>query len=221
MSRQRRYFKALLKTEDGAVLEEGYACILHQNRAVEFRSGFVPLMKFGTTAHIVRVMEDQETHCFTGQVYLSSPKLLRIINVSDKLLAEAELALSVETSIHAKLSPVLSQAETFHLPIGKLIKFEAEIYSISMTTIKFTSNEKFAVGAQLNIGTEDPVHLKKVLVEVFQTIDFGKEKNGYRCRILSMPEQSKTNLSEYLEKLNQIFPVIEVDDEDEPEEDRI
>lgn len=221
MSRQKRYFKALLKTENGAVLEEGYACILHQDRAVEFRSGFVPLMKFGTTANIVRVMENQETHCFTGQVYLSSPKLLRIVNVNDKLLADAELALSVETSIHAKLSPVLSQAETFHLPIGKLIKFDAEIYSISTTTIKFISSEKFAIGAQLLINTDVPVHLKKVLVEVFQTIDFGKEKNGYRCKVLSLPEPSNVNLSEYLESLNQIFPVIEVDDEEDSEEDRI
>jgi hypothetical protein len=89
-----------------------------------------------------------------------------------------------------------------------------------MTTIKFTSNEKFAVGTQLFISTEDPVHLKKVLVEVFQTIDFGEEKAGYRCKILSLSESSNTNLSEYLEKLNQIFPIIEVDEED-AEEDRI
>ena len=173
-------------------------------------------MKLGSTAKIVRVMNDQETHCFIGKVYLSSSKLLRIVNVNDKLLAEVELALSVETSIKAKLSPVLSMAETFHLPIGKLIKFDADVYSISMTTIKFTSTEKFAVGAQLTITTEEPVQMKKVLIEVYQTIAFGQEKNGYRCKILSLPEPASTNLTEYLSKLNQIFPeYIEEEDEDE------
>lgn len=216
MSRQRRYFKAILKTEGDRILEDGYACILHEERAVQFRSAFVPLMKLGSTAKIVRVMNDQETHCFIGKVYLSSSKLLRIVNVNDKLLAEVELALSVETSIKAKLSPVLSMAETFHLPIGKLIKFDADVYSISMTTIKFTSTEKFAVGAQLTITTEEPVQMKKVLIEVYQTIAFGQEKNGYRCKILSLPEPASTNLTEYLSKLNQIFPeYIEEEDEDE------
>lgn len=206
MSRQRRYFKATLKTEDDTILEDGYACIIHEERAVQFRSAFVPLMKLGSTAKIVRIMNDQETHCFIGQVYLSSSKLLRIVNVNDKLLTEVELALSVETSIQAKLHPVLSMAETFHLPIGKLIKFDADIYSISMTTIKFTSTEKFSIGAQLTVSAESPVQLKKVLVEVYQTIDFGQEKHGYRCKILSLPEPSCTNLTEYLSKLNQIFP---------------
>lgn len=214
MSRQRRYFKAILKTEDDIVLEEGYACILHEERAVQFRNAFVPLMKLGTTAKIVRVMDDQETHCFIGQVYLSSSKLLRIVNVNDKLLTEVELALSVETSIKAKLRPILPMAETFHLPIGKLIKFDAEVYSISMKTIKFTSTEKFSVGAQLSITTDSPIQLKKVPVEVYQIIEFGHEKTGYRCRILSLPEPSNTNLTEYLSKRNQIFPEYIEEEED-------
>lgn len=215
MSQQRRYFKAVLKTDEDFILDEGYACILHDERAVQFRSAFVPLMKLGKPAKIVRIMNDEETHCFIGQVYLSSSKLLRIVNVNDKLLADAELSQAIETSIKAKLSPVLHKAETFHLPIGKLIKFDADVFSISMKNIKFTTTEKFTVGTQLTISTDDQLQLKKVPIEVYQIIEFGHEKTGYRCHILSLPEPSNTNLTEYLSKRNQIFPAYIEDAVDE------
>lgn len=201
-----RLFKAVLKSEGDLFLENGRARINFDDKSVEFRNEFVPLMKFGTVAKVIRIIGDEETHCFTGKVYLSSRKLLRIVDVKDQILAEAELSLANNTSIKAHVTPVIDDSPLFRTPLKKLVRFDIDIYSISMSDMKFSSAENFNVGERLLVASESPVHMKKVLIEVEKLLLFGENATGHHCRIVSLPEQSSRNLSEYMSKLNQYFP---------------
>lgn len=208
-----RFFSAVLKTEDDQFLERGRARVQPEDRSVEFRSDFVPLMKFGTPAKIVRILNEIETHSFMGTVYLSSKNYLRLVNVTDEMLTDQELGLSIMTEIPAKLTPMLSSSEMFHLPLRGLIRFDAEIYSISLTSIKFSCTEEFLIGDRLMVQTEEPVELNKAVVEVYQIVAFDTACSCYRCNIVSLPEPCASALSAYLARENQIFP----DDDDEGE----
>lgn len=197
-----QYFPALLKTEDDRLLEEGMAYILLEERAVEFSNDFVPLLKLGTRAKIVRIMDDVETHCFIGRTYLSSRELLRIVDVSDSMLAQAELDMAVDITIPARIQPI----ESVHGPL-RPGWVPIDIYSISMTGMKFTSLSQFEVGQRMTVQSNGPVALRGVVVEIYQIISLGRPVTGYRCHILSMPEQTQRVLAAHLEGLNQVFPV--------------
>lgn len=191
-------FPAVLKSEDDRVLAEGLANISLENKSVEFHNQFVPLLPFDSLAKICRIKEELETHCFVGKVYLSSPTLLRIVNVNEKLLAEAALEVLQSISVKAFVSPITEQRKFLNYANQRSLKFEVNIFSISLHEIRFVSKSDFQEGEHLLVHfIPPPLTLKKVLVEVIQLLLFG-EKTVYRCNILHLPHTAREELSEYL-----------------------
>lgn len=201
-----RPFKALLKSVDNRLLATGMARISFDNQSVDFRSDFIPLLKMGVPAKVVRVIDKEETHCFDGSVYLSSKKLLRLVDVKDQILADVELELMATTAISAVVVPHITESRLFRSPLGRLLRFDVSIYSISTTSVKFTSAERFEVGEQLLLRSDTPVQLRKVLLEVYQIISFGDKVTGHRCKVLTLNEQSRKSLGEYMGRMNHFFP---------------
>ncbi len=196
-------FEAVLKTEDDRILETGVACISAEDQSIEFKNEFVPLLKLGSTAKIVRIEDEREIHCFTGQVYLSSRRLLRIISISDELFPEAFNYLWLNTSIHAKIFPATSNVAPVYGEESS--GFDAEVYYVSLKNIKFTSKKQFHVGQKLYLYAHEPIGLDMVELEIFQIISFGKNVVGYRCKIASLSEPCCSSLKSYLEKYNRPF----------------
>ncbi|MEM1485301.1 hypothetical protein V6615_10540 [Oscillospiraceae bacterium PP1C4] len=198
-----RYFDAILKTEDDKFLEIGTACVSIEDQSIEFKNEFVPLLKLGEIVKIVRLDDNVETRSFTGEVYLSSRRLLRIVSAVDTILPGAINYLSLNTSISGQVALIPAGDSFLQQPSTK--GFDAEIYYLSTKTIKFTTKKQFKIGQRLLLRSEDPVVLDMVALEIYQTILCGSNATGYRCNVLYIPEPAYGNLREYLEKSNLLF----------------
>ncbi len=196
---QKNYFTALLKSPDGKLLSEGYACGNARGKYVEFESDFVPIMSFGEKAQIVRMVNDTETHVFTGTVYLCSPDLMRIVDVDGELLTQLELAETMqELALEGKVSPLMYKKGFLQFATEKLIKFDAHIFAISLSQIKFVSSEPFAEGERLVLSITEPIAVSGIEVEVMQNLLFGEGQSGYRCNIVKLEEPGYSVLAQYL-----------------------
>lgn len=94
-----------------ARLTAGYnhTCVMGQGRlvpgqnAVEFTGDFIPLMPLNTAAKIEWLLGETTLADFTGRVYLSSPQLLRLVEVDPAVLAAHRPVFAVNTQLAAGL----------------------------------------------------------------------------------------------------------------------
>lgn len=196
------YFNAVLKTDKDLFLEVGTACVYVESESVDFKNEFVPLMKLGETAKVVRTDGSDETQSFVGKVYLSSRKLLRIVSVKDYILPNAAKHLSVTVPIQAVVTPVT-------LLTRKHKTAYAILHFLSMHTIKFTCREKFEPGQKLLItipsSTPGGAAMRDISVSVYKNIIFGENETGYHCTVLDIPAPCVPMLRTYLELENVLF----------------
>lgn len=195
-------FKAILKTWDDQPLEEGYASVCIEKRTVDFQNEFVPLLSMGSTVKILQLQGDREIHCFIGQVYLSSRRLLRVVSVSDDLLTEEEKRLPVEVDIQSRLR--LENGRTIGLRGSGA--YTARIYSLSPELLKFTCPLQLRTGSRVSLEFDQPFLLTGLEVEVYQSILFGESSSGYLCRVQSAPEADLLRLNEFVERHNRSLP---------------
>lgn len=204
--------KAYLKTEHGELLETGYANISVSNKTVDFVNDFVPLLKLDSRVKIICVIKDPlqnrylESHCFTGDVYLSSQKLLRIINVDDYIVNGAEKNLTVDTTLPARAS-ILPESSSLSARFPIIRRWsEASVYLVAVESLRFTSHRQFEKGQKVCIQMKNgPLILDEVVVEIYETILFGSKLTGYRCNIVTISESDKANLYDFVRKANLIF----------------
>ncbi len=97
-------FDAILRSQEGEDIARGEAHISMAQKAVTFESDFVPLYPIGTPMQIVRLHQEKEIHRFSGKVYLSDKKLMRIVAVKDELLPGSEYFYSDKMNFPAILS---------------------------------------------------------------------------------------------------------------------
>lgn len=106
--------KALLKSADNSLLEKGYASVSLGDATADFTGEFVPLYKIGTVMKIICIEKGHSTHVVTGKVYLSSPKLLRLIDINCQLIDGAENYLTVsDIAIPTKIRSNISRTGIF------------------------------------------------------------------------------------------------------------
>ncbi len=191
-------FPALLKTDKDDILEEGIAYISKEENAVEFTNEFVPLMKLGATAKIVRIEKDYETHCFEGSVYLSSRNLLRITSVTDYVLEDAKNICTVNTEIHTQLTPYDLGVVTPGAIMND--KVNATIQSISMQEVLFTSSQTLTEGDRFLLSISEPLALRRVIIEIYRCIFFGNGSSTYQCNIHSISDACQAALKEFVDK---------------------
>ena len=186
----REYFPAVLKTAEGNFLAEGHAKGDLAARTLEFRSEFVPLLKYRTQAKIARIEKGYETQNCEGTVYLSSPALLRLVNVNERELAQVELEALQE--VHFIGTAIRRES-------SREIGSPAEIYSISYNRLRFTSNEEFEEGEQVGFVLDKPYPLRGIELRIQEKIAFGQEeRSGYRCEILYQPPEGRELLTDYI-----------------------
>lgn len=183
------YFKAILKTQAGQLLEYGYGRAYPYRKSVDFFGEFVPLMKMGDTAQIVRVADGCETHCFQGEVYLSSKGLLRLVGVDNAEETDNPPMLTVNETMGAFATPEDGSAG----PISSLL------YAVSLDTAKFSCLGAFAVGSTVTLCTDDPLHLQGVRARIDRQIALSSGVTCHLCTVLDMPEESRRALTAYAE----------------------
>lgn len=103
----------VLKNSRGQTLESGAVTVSITRRTADFVAPFVPLMQLGSCAKFICTQSGLATHIVTGKVYLSSSRLLRLVEISCVLLPNAEQVISVGTELQAELSVPLLHGGLF------------------------------------------------------------------------------------------------------------
>lgn len=195
-------FTAVLKTHDDKLLEYGEGVLFPQDQYLEFVSDFVPLLKLGADAKIVRTQKEIETRSFQGQVYLSSGNLLRLVDVQEEILSELELTTPVDIDTEGYFAPLGNH-------LSRLLRkgdFTAKVHAVSINTIKFLSSKVFENAQQFQVSITGPLELKDLTVEIIQVLEFGADCSSYRCLITSMPQSTRETLWAFMEKKERLFP---------------
>lgn len=148
------YFSAVLKTEDDKLLEMGQAYVCEMDNALCFTNDFVPLMKIGAVASIVRILGDRELERFCGRVYLSSRNLLQIVDVDEYIMEEARRMFSVNESLNVEL---YASAKPVHFAyLQKMTYFPGTVRSVSPDIFKICTMEYVETGTFLTFSVEAP-----------------------------------------------------------------
>lgn len=148
------YFTAKLYSEDGQFMELGEARVSDTEYAVDFTGDFVPLLKLGTTVQIVRVLGDTEYERFVGKVYLSSRKLLQVVEISPELVKIARDYFSVNENLPVTM--LLLPAKMSRFNPQKAERCSGAIRGIYPGTIKITTIDYIPEGQNLLLSIESP-----------------------------------------------------------------
>ena len=220
-SKVERNFPAVLKTMEDKVLEYGTACVSMEEQCIDFKSDFVPLCKMGTTLKIIRMEEETETQIFTGEVYLSSEKMLRLVSVEDELLPGSIYAYLYDVEMRGEgETQVPGKKRLFGRQSLVTQSFPIEIYAISLPQVKFTCQEPLTEGQNITLTITEPLHLRHIPLQVELPINFMDGKaSSYRCKILELQEEGRQSLEELLWQLslaaNKCFPPVNLSSDGE------
>lgn len=201
-------FKAQLRLESGEVLADGRASADIDQKAVNFESDFVPLYPLGTPMEIVRQYCGKDIHRFSGKVYLSDKKLMRIVSVRDELLPGAELFYCDKKPFTGTLRPHAQPVKTEPRPLFKRAKakstaepvtFSARITEITDRHLVFLYDieQQFDIGTRFLLKADLPLPLPPVNIEITKPFYFGQSA-CYICKFLDLQPKSAWNLRAFL-----------------------
>lgn len=199
--------KAILMTENNDILEYGEAKISLKNKSVDFTANFVPLMTIGTPIRVICYEGEQKTHLIKGSTYLASDKLLRIDNISIKLLDDAEKVLTMEVSIPAKILEVTKKATLFTTKSVKKWN-DCTISSISADKVCFhTSWRKTSSSNISKIQIAQPIFPAETDIELkisAKPIIFG-EKYKYTYDMVNIEESERQSLLTFIKQYSTLM----------------
>ncbi|NLK70426.1 MAG: hypothetical protein GX286_03170 [Clostridiales bacterium] len=193
-------YQATLLSDNDVLLEYGFASISLKNKSVDFTNTFVPLIKIGATVKIICSKNGQDILSFTGEVYLSSKKLLRIISVKCTLLPDAEKLLDIDTKINAEV--LLDSPKTKAFAIQSPRKpVDCIITSISTQKLTFHSSQlEFDWASPLTIKIHEPIFNKPSAIKILankNSLVFG-DKARYDCQITMINDTAILELMNFI-----------------------
>lgn len=203
-------FTATLKTLDDKVVEYGTATLSTVNRSIDFESEFVPIFTIGTPLKLVRTEGETEVQVFTGETYLSSQTLIRLVSLTDEILPGAAYAIPCDIAMEGTGKGITqSSRKPFKKFMNFLIcndlpkekNFPININSICLSSLTFTCKENIEEGERLYIDTSYPIILKDMPVTVTKAFIFGNDENcGYKCSIDELSGRNYEKLSSMLQR---------------------
>lgn len=203
------YFTARLYSCEGILLEQGEACISKQDCRVTFKNEFVPLLKLGTSARIVRVLGDTELECFTGTVYLSSRNLLQVIDVDPAIIDAARELFDINMYQTAYFA--LSPDEKTRFNPRKCEVVTGTVRYISENIIKISAIPFIGEGQVLMIDSDQPLNLSRTIVRVQKRVLLGRKAAILLCEILKMPVTEKIAYNKFLTAVKKEEDHLEID----------
>ncbi|MDL2327155.1 hypothetical protein LJC64_00635 [Ruminococcaceae bacterium OttesenSCG-928-A11] len=99
-------FPARLCSDYNAISEFGRAQVAGRDDAVDFTGDFVPLVPLGTDAQVEWVLGATVIQRYCGQVYLSSPELLRLVGVDKALVRDTRALFATNINLPATAAPL-------------------------------------------------------------------------------------------------------------------
>lgn len=190
-------FPALLRSGYNAIHEYGEATLSAAGTEIDFTGDFVPLIPLGSKASILWVLGDKTIATFEGSVYLSSPSLLRLVDVDDAALSRARIQLVTNTNIPAGFT--LGKKDNGS---AKTQRFPADILFLSMDQIKLRCATGVPAGQALYLSAQaDFLTLRNVGLKVQEQMAVRSGEYLLLCSIESGGTENYIALSTYSAKL--------------------
>ncbi len=180
-------------------MEPGQAYISRDN-SVTFTSDFVPLVKLGSEATVIRVIGEKRLERFTGKVYLSSRKLLRLVDVDSATIGPA---------LEMFESNVVFPAEFLIAP-GATTRFNAQkaqavsgfVRYISPQLVKICTMEFVDKDEYLMFSLEETgLSVEKMLVRIKERILLMRSAALLLCEVVSLSMGNGVAIADFLEDL--------------------
>lgn len=192
-------FSAIFESKENGISEMGQAYIAADN-SVTFTSDFVPLVKLGTTVSITRILGDKKFERFTGKVYLSSRKLIRIVDVDHKLIEQAMALFESNAIVPAEFDVMPARLFRFgsknQKPVATISGF---VRYISPTTVRICTMEYAEAGQQLVFTTEDPhLAVEKFTVVIKERMLLMRSAALLICETVSLSENNRAAIQNYI-----------------------
>lgn len=200
------WFPALLKSVEGEVLACGAANVIPETGDINFRSDFVPLFPMGEVLMIVRLDEDNEIANYTGKVYISNRKLMRLVSVGREIVA-GENYVFRDLPFKGTLKPLCEESP----PTRKFLKlkskaadqedrtYEVDIIGLGQHCLVFQYDvdTPFYRDQRFLVKTDLPIDLPETEIEIEEAFIFGT-KSSYRCRLQKLADEDCKRLMQFL-----------------------
>ena len=193
--------KAILKSMDENIVENGQVSVSLKERFAEFTSQFVPLLKINAAAKIICMEGIASTHIITGKVFLSSKNLLRLVDIKCTLIPGAENVLEIPTFIRAKIYKPIVKSGIFSK--NKIVHKwdDCTIISTSLKQMVIRSSRIMCeYEDMLKIRVGSPVFSKEcdINLQLAQNgLMFGKSTK-YIYKISKLKEKEQAELSDFI-----------------------
>ncbi|MGD9560460.1 MAG: hypothetical protein AB7V55_07635 [Oscillospiraceae bacterium] len=195
-------FPALLETDYNQVREFGTAHVVADDAAVDFVGEFVPLVPLGTRAVVHWITGNTTTDSFAGEVYLSSPSLLRIVRVNAEQVAFLRLIFAANTHLPATVQPASDRTAA-----RKGTAVPMELLYLSPDAIKLRTAAVFEAGQRLLLNVEvDFLTLANLPLVVRRQVFLRRQDALLLCAVESSSEENLIALSAYNARLEHLDP---------------
>ena len=196
--------KAILKLMNDEVLEIGFASYSAQDQYLDFTAQFVPILQINSEVKVICSENGVSTHIFTGNVYLSSSKLLRVVSLKCAFLHGAEKVLAAHIPFEAQ---VYVPAFKHQFRVNKLIYRWEQccIKAISMSGAAIECPEIIGeYDDKLTIKISDPIFSKPTELHLHtgeKGLMFGNHTK-YKYKIGKINKRCEAELSSFIRKAN-------------------
>lgn len=174
--------------------EYGQAVVSPGDNAVDFTADFIPLMPLGTQACVDWMLGTRSVERLEGHVYLSSPGLVRVVDIDSERIGRLRRTFAINTDIPAHVSAAEG---------GRPVP--ATILYLSRRRLTLQLSDASVVGPQLILNAEvDFLTLSDMALQVRQQVLLRRQDILLLCDI---PPGSNENLiahSAYLSRLEQL-----------------
>ncbi len=188
-----------MESQENDILESGQAYISPDN-SVTFTSDFVPLVKLGSEVTVIRVIGEKRLERFVGKVYLSSRKLLRIVDVDKATIGPALNMFESNAVFPAEF--LIAPGATTRFNAQKAQAVSGFIRYISPQSVKICTMEFVDKGQYLMFSLEEPaLPLDKMLVRIKERILLMRSAALLLCEVVSLSMGNGVAIAGFLEDL--------------------
>lgn len=191
-------FPALVRAGYGGTDIFGQAQVCAGNNAVEFTGEFIPLMPLGAPASIEWILGDRVVVSFSGNVYLSSPRLLRLVDVNPDLVqaAQATFAINVRFPAMYQLSQAAGAA---HAPSPAQVLYLSTQYFTLCVKEEVDGGETLLLSAKINFLT-----LNELPLLVQRRVQLKRGEALLLCDVQPASDDNRIALAAYSTKLEHL-----------------
>lgn len=190
-------FPAQLCSDYSDGCEYGRVEIFPNAGALDFTADFVPLLPLGSGARAEWMLGTKVLAKLPGEVYLSSPGLVRLVNIPQKAMAPLVPVFAANTSI-----PAFIRRNTADSP-GKRIPAEIVYLSRHRLTLMLTgavpTEKRLFLSAEVDFLT-----LSSLEIEIESQVLLNREGSLLHCKILPGSDENLIAHSAYLSRLEQL-----------------